>query len=65
MCAKSAVARGVWGHAPPGNFLNFRRSEIDSVAFWDTFLSSKASVIAVVKKSTVAKNQQLPCNRIR
>ena len=39
MCAKSAVARGVWGHAPPGNFLNFRRSEIDSVAFWDTFLS--------------------------
>ena len=36
MCAKSAVARGVWGHA---HFLNFRRSEIDSVAFWDTFLS--------------------------
>ena len=36
MCVKSAVARGVWGHAPPGNILNFRRSEIDSVAFWDT-----------------------------
>ena len=27
------------GDAPPGNVLNFRRSEIDSVAFWDTFLS--------------------------
>ena len=34
--AKGAVARGVWGHAPPGNFLSFRCSEIDSGAFWDT-----------------------------
>ena len=33
MCAKSEVARGVWGHAPPGNLLNFRRSENDTVAF--------------------------------
>ena len=32
--AKDAAARGVWGHAPPGNF---RRSEIDSDAFWDAF----------------------------
>ena len=24
---------------PPGNFWNFRRSEIDSGAFWDTCLS--------------------------
>ena len=38
MRAKCAVAMGgVWGACPPGNFLNFRRSEIDSVAFWDTF----------------------------
>ena len=34
-----AVATEVWGHAPPGKFLNFRRSEINSLAFWDTFLS--------------------------
>ena len=24
MLIKRAVTRGVWGHAPPGNFLNFR-----------------------------------------
>ena len=40
MRAKCAVAMGGGGGAcPPGDFLNFRRSEIDSVAFWDTFLS--------------------------
>ena len=33
MRAERTVARGVWGHAPPGNFWNFRRSEIDSGAF--------------------------------
>ena len=33
MRAKRAVARG---HAPQEIFLNFRRSDIDSVAFWDT-----------------------------
>ena len=30
---------GVWGHAPQKFFGNFRRSEIDSGAFWDTCLS--------------------------
>ncbi len=30
-----AAARGVWGHAPPGNLLSFRRSENDSGAFWN------------------------------
>ena len=34
--AKRAATRGVWGHAPPRKFLNFRRSVIDSGAFWDT-----------------------------
>ena len=37
MHAKCAVARGVWGHASLGNVFNFRGSEIDSGAFWDTF----------------------------
>ena len=31
--AKGAAARGVWGHAP-GKYLKFRRSKIDSGAFW-------------------------------
>ena len=39
MRAERAVARGVWGHGPPGNFWNFRRSEIDSGTFWDTCTS--------------------------
>ena len=40
-----AAARGVWGHAPhPRKFLSFRRSEIDSGAFWDT---SKARYVRV------------------
>ena len=30
---------GCLGAYPLGNFGNFRRSEIDSVAFWATFLS--------------------------
>ena len=34
--AKGAAARGVWGHAPQ-EFLNFRRSEIDSGAFLGDF----------------------------
>ena len=46
MRAERAVARyrRVWGHAPPGNFWNFRRSEIDSGAFWDTCTSGKVHV---------------------
>ena len=39
MRAKCASARGVWGHAPPGDFWNFRCSEIDSGAFCDSCLS--------------------------
>ena len=35
---------GSGGHAPPGNFWNFRRSEIDSGAFWDTCTSGKVHV---------------------
>ena len=35
--AKATAARGVWGHAPPRKFLNFRSSEIVSDAFWDDF----------------------------
>ena len=64
MCAKVQWLGGSGG-IPPRKFLNFRPSEIDSVAFWTLFYHGKASVIAVVKKSTIAKNQQLPCNRIR
>ena len=45
MHAERAVARGVWGHAPAGNFWNFRRSEIDSGAFWDTCTSWKGTCI--------------------
>ena len=37
MRAKDAAARGVWGHAPPRKFFNFRLPEIDSGAFWDAF----------------------------
>ena len=35
---RSAVVhyRGVWGHAPPGNFADFRCSEVHSGAFWST-----------------------------
>ena len=37
VCVQCAhLLGGVWGHAAPGNFWNFRRSEIDSGAFWDT-----------------------------
>ena len=43
MRTECAVARGVWGHAPPGNFWNFRRSEIDSGAFGDTCTSWKGT----------------------
>ena len=40
MRAKHTVAKGArgLGHAPPGNFFNFKRCT-DSLAFWDTFLS--------------------------
>ena len=34
--AKGAAARVVWGHASR-KFFNFRRSEIDSGAFWGDF----------------------------
>ena len=34
---KPTVSRGVWGHAPPGNFLLFRFSEMASGAFSGTF----------------------------
>ena len=34
--AKDAAAMGIWG-MPPRKFMNFRRSEIDSGAFWDAF----------------------------
>ena len=34
MCAQHAVARGVWGHAPPGNF---KVLDVNSGAFWDIF----------------------------
>ena len=30
----SIHSRGFWGHAPPGNFGNFRCSEVHSGAFW-------------------------------
>ena len=40
---------GCGGMPPPQEmFLNFRRSEIDSVAFGTPFYHGKASVIAVV-----------------
>ena len=60
---------GTLGACSPGNFLNFKRSEIDSVAFWTLFYhgkpKGKCNCSCIIKKSTVAKNQQLPCNRVR
>ena len=47
MRAKCAVARGGLGACPSGKFLNFKRSEINSVAFGTLFYHGKASVIAV------------------
>ena len=42
MHVQRAVDRqGGLGACPPGNFWNFRRSEIDSGAFWDTCTSWK------------------------
>ena len=37
----SAPSRGVWGHAPPEKFLNFRPSEIASGAFFRPFVVFK------------------------
>ena len=54
-CAKHAVARRVWGHAPPGNILSFRCSEIDSGAFWDT--SARACVHAWLGSITNKKDE--------
>ena len=33
MCLWHTVARGVWGHAPPGNFCYFKYPEITSGEF--------------------------------
>jgi len=37
----SGPSRGVWGHAPPRKFLNFRPSEIASGAFSRPFVALK------------------------
>ena len=53
MRAERAVTRGVWGHAPPGKFLNFRRSQINSSAFWGTL--SLTSYSGYVKRIILIK----------
>ena len=35
VCSAQQLPRGVWGHAPPGIFLEFRPSEVISGAFSD------------------------------
>ena len=69
-CPAVVHFRGVWGHAPPGNFDNFRCSEVLTGAFWgmqrstQTFLrkgsSSKSSLLAELleqwKPSPLARN---------
>ena len=56
---------GSGGMLPQEFFLNLDVLRSILLLFVTLFYHGKASVIAVVKKSTVAKNQQLPCNRIR
>ena len=58
MRAQSAQWLGGSGACPPRKFLIFRRSEINSDAFWDTFLQQTWSL-----EVPLVKNQQLP--RIR
>ena len=45
----SAPARGVWGHAPPGNFFDFRPSEIVSEALFEV-------------RTAPWRNQHAPCS---
>ena len=58
-----------WGHCPPGKYWNFRRSEIDSDAFWDTCLSwqgtcYKLTIVYTCEKdckySTIINYKQWP-----
>ena len=45
----SAPARGVWGHAPPGIFFDFRPSEIVSEALFEV-------------RTAPWRNQHAPCS---
>ena len=55
MRAMEAAARGIWGHAPPRKFLNFRRSEIDSGAFWCDFPQWKGTRTRCCKSVTLRR----------
>ena len=44
---RSALARGVWGHASPGNVLHFRPPEIVLVQFWGEIARFQQSVAAI------------------
>ena len=57
-CARSALLLGgVWGHGPPRKFLNFRRSQINSSAFWGTLSLTRYSGyvkrIILIKYNTI------------
>ena len=46
----SAPFRGIWEHAPPENFLNFRPSEIASGTFSDHFWVSNDEMTLYVEQ---------------
>ena len=55
-CAQSMHLLGGLEACPPGNFWNFRRSEINSSAFWDTCLSWQGTCYKLIIVYTCEKD---------
>ena len=47
---KPTLCRGVWGHAPPGKFWDFRCSEVHSEAIWGTFMHASRLIFFGIQK---------------
>ena len=54
-CVQSAQFLGGSGGMPPRKFVNFRRSQIDSDAFWDTLFMDRQTNRQVTIKNELIK----------